>query len=57
MVANQGREGQFLVYNWTKLGVLYYIEPLNNSEEEIEVKEFINNGEWNRQMLEEYLSD
>lgn len=32
---------QFLVYNWTKQGALYYLEELINGEEEIEVKEFI----------------
>lgn len=53
----KARKVNFWFDNWTKLGALYYIEPLNNSEEEIEVKELINNGEWNRQMLEEYLSD
>lgn len=43
--------------NWTKLGALYYIEENNLSEKELEVKEFVRGGQWNRQKLLNCLSD
>ncbi|KAG5627592.1 hypothetical protein H5410_012810 [Solanum commersonii] len=43
--------------NWTKLGALYYIEDINNSEEEVDVREFIVDGQWNKLKLASYLSD
>lgn len=47
----------FWVDNWTKLGALYYLEPNRNSEEEIEVKDFITDGVWNKHMYLTYLSN
>ncbi|KAG5602307.1 hypothetical protein H5410_033677 [Solanum commersonii] len=43
--------------NWTKQGALYYIEGDNAEEEEIEVKEFIHNGSWDKHKLLNYLSE
>ncbi|KAH0650294.1 hypothetical protein KY284_030206 [Solanum tuberosum] len=42
--------------NWTKQGALYYIEEQGRGDEEIEVKNFIRNGEWDRQKLRELIS-
>lgn len=47
----------FLFDNWTKLGALYYIEGDNIVEEEIEVKEFMSYGGWDRQKLSMVLND
>ncbi|KAH0700980.1 hypothetical protein KY284_015195 [Solanum tuberosum] len=43
--------------NWTKLGALYYIEGDNAKEEEIEVKEFIHNGSWDKHKLLNHISE
>lgn len=43
--------------NWTKLGALYNIEANNTSEEEIEVTEFVEAGQWDKMKLLSYLSD
>ncbi|PHT25980.1 Choline/ethanolaminephosphotransferase 2 [Capsicum baccatum] len=43
--------------NWIKLGALYYVVEQNKGEEEIEVKEFIQNGKWNEEKLRKYHSD
>lgn len=32
--------------NWTKKGVLYFVEGDNIQEEELKVKDFYSNGEW-----------
>ncbi|KAG5616459.1 hypothetical protein H5410_016283 [Solanum commersonii] len=40
----------------TKQGALYYIEEQGRGDEEIEVKNFIRNGEWDRQKLRELIS-
>lgn len=39
------------------MGALYYIDTLSISEEEVEVKDFVTNGNWDRNKLIAYLSD
>lgn len=51
----KARNSNFWFDNWTRQGALYHIEDHNVSEEEMEVKEFITNGEWNVEKLKEYL--
>lgn len=43
--------------NWTKLGALYFIETINNSKEELDIRDFVINGQWNKHKLSSYLSD
>ncbi|KAH0761396.1 hypothetical protein KY290_017469 [Solanum tuberosum] len=43
--------------NWTKQGALYYIEGNHAEEEEIEVREFINQGNWDIPKLRSKLSE
>lgn len=43
--------------NCTKLGVFYFIEPLRYSKEEVEIKDFVREGVWDRQRLKTCLSD
>jgi len=43
--------------NWTKQGALFFIEGENARDEEIEVKEFIENGSWKIEKLRENLSE
>lgn len=43
--------------NWTKLGALYFIENNNTSEEEVEVRDFLARGKWDRQKLLTVLTD
>lgn len=50
-------ETSFWFDNWTKQGALYYIEDQNVEEEEVEVRKFIVNGEWDRNKLRELLSE
>ncbi|KAH0701736.1 hypothetical protein KY290_016740 [Solanum tuberosum] len=53
----QQKEGNasFWMDNWTKQGALYYIEP-QGVEEEVEVKELIQNGQWDIARLQQLLS-
>lgn len=51
------RNCSFCFDNWTKLGALYYVEVNNLSKEEVEVKEFVSVGQWNRQKLPSVLSN
>lgn len=39
------------------MGPLYYLEEKGGNEEEIEVKEFIEEGEWNLQKLKRVISE
>lgn len=55
MVEIKAENSSFWFNNWTKKCDLYHIEHHNNYEEEIEVREFINNGEWNVEKLKEFL--
>ncbi|XP_059288925.1 uncharacterized protein LOC132042393 [Lycium ferocissimum] len=41
----------FWYENWTRLGALYYIIPDAAREEEIEVRQFVENGQWNMKLL------
>lgn len=43
--------------NWTKQGTLYYIENQEVGEDEMEVKEVIENGEWNEQKIKSLISN
>ncbi|KAK6788076.1 hypothetical protein RDI58_016601 [Solanum bulbocastanum] len=43
--------------NWTKQGAFYYTEGESAWDEEIEVKEFIEEGSWNRRKLRDCLSE
>ncbi|KAH0644798.1 hypothetical protein KY284_032682 [Solanum tuberosum] len=43
--------------NWTRQGALYYTEGELAQEEELEVKEFIENGSWNESKLKMFISD
>ncbi|WMV38798.1 hypothetical protein MTR67_032183 [Solanum verrucosum] len=43
--------------NWTKLGALYYIEEKGEIDDEIEVRELIEQGSWNIQRLRSMLSE
>lgn len=45
----------FLFDNWTKLGAPYFVENLG-CDVELEVKDFITEGEWDRGRLSEVLS-
>ncbi|XP_060210613.1 uncharacterized protein LOC132637558 [Lycium barbarum] len=40
----------FWYENWTRLGALYYIIPDAAREEKIEVRQFVQNGEWNMEV-------
>ncbi|KAH0757927.1 hypothetical protein KY290_021420 [Solanum tuberosum] len=42
--------------NWTKLGALYFIEP-QGLDEEVKVKEMIQNAEWNIPRLRQIISE
>lgn len=55
----QVKEGNvsFWFDNWIKLGALYYIEAINISEEKLEVKKFVIDGNWNRNKLLAHLSE
>lgn len=37
--------------NWTRQGTLYYVEGENTTEDELEVRDFIENREWNLHKL------
>ncbi|KAH0665054.1 hypothetical protein KY285_026260 [Solanum tuberosum] len=50
-------EASFWFDNWTKQGALYYIQDHNAEEEEVEVRHFIVNGEWDSHKLRGILSD
>ncbi|XP_060211629.1 uncharacterized protein LOC132639169 [Lycium barbarum] len=41
----------FWYENWKRLGALYYIIPDAAREEQIEVRQFVQNGEWNMELL------
>ncbi|KAH0779037.1 hypothetical protein KY290_005464 [Solanum tuberosum] len=43
--------------NWTKQGALYFTEGESTMEEEIEVKEFFENGIWKIDKLREFISE
>lgn len=43
--------------NQTKLGALYFIEDMPVFDEEAEVQDFISNGGWDRDKLQEPLSE
>ncbi|KAK4716506.1 hypothetical protein R3W88_014844 [Solanum pinnatisectum] len=49
-------EASFWLDNWMKQGALYYIQE-HNGEEEVEVRQFIVNGEWESCKLIELLSE
>ncbi|XP_049391451.1 uncharacterized protein LOC125855799 [Solanum stenotomum] len=49
-------EASFWFDNWTKQGALYFLEETVRGEEEIEVKQFIVNGEWDRLKINMVLS-
>lgn len=53
----KSRKSNFWFDNWTKLGALYFIEPHNSSKVEVEIKDFILGGAWDRQRLGTYLTD
>lgn len=42
--------------NWTKRGAVYFLEDKPIANEEAQVKDFILNGQWNREMLKATLS-
>lgn len=46
----------FLFDNWTRLGALYFIDAGNYLEEEVEIREFITDGAWDKQRLGGYLT-
>ncbi|KAG5608379.1 hypothetical protein H5410_019660, partial [Solanum commersonii] len=50
-------KASFWFDNWTKQGALYYLEEQNHAEEEIEVKQFIQEGRWNKGKLNQYVSE
>uniref|UniRef100_M1BM57 Reverse transcriptase n=1 Tax=Solanum tuberosum TaxID=4113 RepID=M1BM57_SOLTU len=50
-------EVSFWFDNWTKLGALYYIEEKGEIDDEIEVRELIEQGRWNIQRLRGMLSE
>ncbi|WMV13941.1 hypothetical protein MTR67_007326 [Solanum verrucosum] len=50
-------EASFWFDNWTKQGALYYLEEQNHGEEEIEVKQFIQERRWNKGKLNQYVSE
>jgi len=41
--------------NWTKQGALLFTEGERAREEEIEVKEYIDNGSWKMEKLQEHV--
>lgn len=43
--------------NWTKMGASYFLENDVREKEELEVKKFVSNGEWDRQKLIDILSE
>ena len=43
--------------NWTKQGALFFTEGESAQEEELEVKEFIGNGSWKIEKLQEHISE
>ncbi|XP_015158226.1 uncharacterized protein [Solanum tuberosum] len=43
--------------NWTKQGALFFTEGESAGEEELEVKEFIGNGSWKIEKLQEHISE
>lgn len=43
--------------NWIKQGALYYVEGESFQDEEIEVRNFIKNGKWDKQLLLSCLSE
>ncbi|WMV54329.1 hypothetical protein MTR67_047714 [Solanum verrucosum] len=49
-------EASFWFDNWMKQGALYYIQE-HNGEEEVEVRQFIVNREWDSRKLRELLSE
>lgn len=53
----KARNSSFWFDNWTKQGALFFTEGENARDEEIEVKEFIENGSWKIEKLRENLSE
>ncbi|XP_060200400.1 uncharacterized protein LOC132628653 [Lycium barbarum] len=53
----KGGTSSFWFDNWTKQGALYFVDNALAIHEEIEVKEFISDGEWNLQKLQEFLTE
>ncbi|KAG5575878.1 hypothetical protein H5410_056012 [Solanum commersonii] len=49
-------EASFWFDNWMKQGALYYIKE-HNGKEEVEVRQFIVNGEWDSRKLKELLTE
>lgn len=43
--------------NQTKIGALYFLEDKPIANKEAQVKDFILNGQWNREMLKATLSE
>jgi len=53
----RGGEVSFWFDNWTKQGDLYFTEDGDVRVDEIKVKNFVENREWNRQKLRELISE
>ncbi|XP_015159074.1 uncharacterized protein [Solanum tuberosum] len=47
----KSREASFWFDNWTKQGALYFTEDQASGEEELEIRQFITDGEWDRNKL------
>lgn len=50
MVAAQIRRSLFWYDHWTKMGALYYLEE-QPGEDEIKVREFMSNNQWDKEKL------
>lgn len=57
MVEGQIWNLYFLFDNWTKLGSLYFITDSAVENEDVEVKDFTINGQWNTSRLQRILSE
>lgn len=52
----KGGNSSYWYDKWTGQGALYYVEHERAEEEELEVMEFVENGEWSRDKLASKLS-